>query len=174
MDGYDWTQFHVHMYHRAPLDEASRRFATAGGLESFYIRDAEHPASDGSPRGRDEVVQSGDTYHWSYMHDFAPGGTFLAVDPSRLVHFTFGNMEVAARFRSMAGASEVALHQTGCASEDPDRAWQHVNCHSCWVYSLTNLRSVLAHGADLRDRDHPAWNDSVGIGWTRQTSTEQA
>lgn len=166
MSAYDWSQFHVHMYYLAPLEEVFRRFATAVGLESFYIARAEHQATDGSPRGRDEVVRPGDTYHWSYVHDFAHGGTFLEVQANRLVRFTFGDMTVAVRFRAVEDATEVALHQTGCATEDPERAWQHVNCRSCWVYFLTNLRSVLAGDVDLRDRDHPEWNDSVSIGWT--------
>ena len=165
MGSYDWSQFHVHMYYLAPLEEVFRRFATAAGLESFYIGTAKHTAPDGTPRGPDELAQSGDAYHWQYVHDFGHGGTFLDVEPYRLVRFTFGDMTVAIRFRSVDGATEVDLHQTGCATEDPDRAWQHVNCRSCWVYFLTNLRSVFATGVDVRDRDNPAWNDSVSIGW---------
>ena len=165
MTDYDWSQFHVHMYYLAPIGEVFRRFSTARGLESFYIGTATHKARDGTPRGGDEVVQAGDVYHWTYVHDFAHGGEFLAVDPDRLVRFTFGTMEVEVRFRDVDGATEVALHQTGCATEDPERAWQHVNCRSCWIYFLTNLRSVLATGFDVRDGDHPAWNDSVSIGW---------
>ena len=30
---------------------------------------------------------------------------------------------------------------------------------------MTNLRSVLATGHDVRDHDRPEWNDSVSIGW---------
>ena len=171
MSEYDWSQFNVHMYYLAPIEDVFRRFATASGLESFYIGKAEHRAPDGTVRGPDEVVQAGDTYHWTYLHDFAHGGSFLYVQPERLVRFTFGDVTVDIRFREVEGATEVDLHQTGCATRDPDRAWQHVNCRSCWVYFLTNLRSVLAHGVDLRDRDHPQWNDSVSIGWPASTSS---
>lgn len=170
MSAYDWSEFHVHMYYRAPIEEVFRRFATAEGLESFYIGRAEHKAPDGTPRGRTEMVQSGDTYHWTYLHDFGHGGTIQAVDPNERIRFTFGDPTVEIRFRSVGEATEVDLHQTGCATEDPDRAWQHVNCRSCWVYFLTNLRSVLATGFDVRDHDHPQWNDSVSIGWDPATS----
>ena len=165
MSTYDWSEFHVHMLYLAPLDEVFKRFATAAGLESFYIGEAKHTAPDGTRRERDALVQTGDTYHWTYLHDFAHGGTWLEVVPNRLVRFTFGTMEVAVRFHEVEGATAVDLHQTGCATEDPDRAWQHVNCRSCWIYFFTNLRSVLANGTDLRDRDRPQWNDSVSIGW---------
>ena len=74
-------------------------------------------------------------------------------------------MTVAVALRTVVAATELDLHQTGCAMEDPAPAWEHVNCRSCWVYFLTNLRSVLGTGVDLRDHEHPEWNDSVSIGW---------
>lgn len=171
MSDYDWSQFHVRMYYLAPLDEVFRRFSTAEGLESFFIQRAEHAAADGTPRAADEPVRTGDRYHWTYVHDFDHGGSFEEVEPGRRVRFTFGPMRVDVRFREVKGATaaesatEVDLHQTNCATTDPDRAWQHVNCRSCWVYFMTNLRSVLAGGPDVRDHAHPNWNDSVSIGF---------
>jgi len=47
------------------------------------------------------------TYGWRWPHDFELNGQVLAV--------------------------QVCVHQTGCATEDPDRAWQHLNRRSCWV-----------------------------------------
>lgn len=166
---YDWSQFHVHMVYLAPRNEVFARFATAEGLASFYIGTAEHRAPDGTPRAPDEPVQAGDTYDWRYVHDFGHAGTFLEVIENERLSFTFGTMEVAVSFRDVQGGTAVDLHQTGCATEDPDRAWQHVNCRSCWIYFFTNLRSVLANGTDLRDHGHPAWNDSVSIGWDPST-----
>jgi hypothetical protein len=95
--------------------------------------------SDGSPRAADEQVRTGDRYQWTCVHDFAHSGEFEQV--------------------------ETDLHQTNCATEDPDRAWQHLNCRSCWIYFMTNLKSVLAGGPDIRDHEHPTWNDSVSIGF---------
>ena len=74
-------------------------------------------------------------------------------------------MRVDVRLRDVGGAVEVDLHQTRCATEDPERVRQHLNCRSCWIYFLTNLRSVLAGGPDLRDHEHPNWNDSVSVGF---------
>jgi len=165
MDGYDWTQFHVHMYYLAPLDEVFRRFTTADGLASFYLDHAEHTAPDGTRRADDERFEAGDTYEWTYLHGFAHGGIIEAMEPGRRVRFTFGVATVEIRFREVESATEVDLHQTDCPTEDPARAWMHLNCRSCWVYFLTNLHSVLGTGVDLRNHEHPAWNDSVSIGW---------
>ncbi len=165
MASYDWSQFHVRMYYLAPLERLFPFFSTAAGLEAFFIYKAVHTAKDGAVRASDEQVQTGDSYHWRYVHDFAHGGDFLQVETNRLVRFTFGTMTVDVRFRQVGEATEVDLHQTNCATVDPDRAWQHLNCRSCWIYFMTNLRSVIAGGSDLRDYDHPNWNDSVSIGF---------
>lgn len=165
MSEYDWSQFHVRMYYLAPLADVFARFSTAAGLESFFIYKAEHTGPDGAARGPSDQVSSGDRYAWTYVHDFGHGGEFTRVEPDKHVEFTFGDMRVAVSFCQVEGATEVDLHQTNCATQDPARAWQHVNCRSCWIYFLTNLRSVLAGGPDVRDFEHPAWNDSVGIGF---------
>ncbi|MCA9921321.1 MAG: SRPBCC domain-containing protein [Anaerolineales bacterium] len=165
MQAYDWTQFHVRMYYLAPLEELFRRFSTAAGLESFFIYKAVHVSADGKQRAPDEQVQRGDQYDWTYVHDFGHGGTFEEVVPNQLIRFTFGSMRVDVHFRDLGDATEVDLHQTNCATEDPERAWQHLNCRSCWIYFMTNLRSVLAGGPDVRDYEHPNWNDSVSIGF---------
>jgi len=169
MSSYDWSQFHVHMYYAAPLTEVFRRFSTGAGLASFFIYEARHQSSDGHVRTPDEMVQAGDEYHWTYVHDFGHSGHFIEVVPEQMLSFSFGDMRVAVSFREEGGLTEVDLHQTGCATEDPERAWQHLNCRSCWIYFLTNLRSVIVGGPDLRDFDHPNWNDSVSIGFVPGT-----
>jgi len=165
MADYDWTQFHVHMYYLAPIEDVFARFATSTGLESFYVRSAEFTTTGGVTRLPAEQYQAGDRYHFDYVHSYSHGGEVLAVEADRLIAFTFGVCEVTIRFRELDGATEVDLHQTGCPVEDPDRAWMHVNCRSCWIYFMTNLRSVLAGGPDVRDFDNREWNDSVSIGW---------
>jgi hypothetical protein len=170
MSDYDWSQFYVHMYYLAPLDEVFRRFATSSGMESFYIKSAVVESPEGIVRGPNEVFVTGDSYHFDYVHDFAHSGEIVKVIENALVSFTFGVCTVSIRFREVDGATEVALHQTDCPLEDPERAWMHLNCRSCWIYFMTNLRSVLAGGPDIRDFSNPEWNDSVSIGWDPPTS----
>lgn len=166
-DAYDWTQFTVHMYYRAPRSRVFAAWATSAGLASFFIASARHTAPDGSLRRPDEHAQGGDLYEWQWLHDFALSGRVLACVPEESVSYTFGGeMRIDVTITPYDDEQvQVRVHQTGCATEDPDRAWQHLNCRSCWVYFLTNLKSVLEHGIDLRDRAKPGLNDAVSIGW---------
>lgn len=165
-ESYDWSQFHVQMYYPAPVDDVFNRWATPKGLASFFLEEAVHRSQGGSVRGPEEMAQTGDAYEWSYLHHFKHGGTFTQVVENELLAFTFGSMAVSIRFSEHEGATLVDLHQTGCSTEDPQRAWDHVNCRSCWIYFMTNLRSVLQGSPDLRDRAHPLWNDSISIGFS--------
>ena len=45
--------------------------------------------------------------------------------------------------------------QSNIPTEDTGRVESHLNCRSCWIYYLLNLKSVLEHGTDLRDADRP-------------------
>ena len=167
MDTYDWSQFHLRMYYLAPRADVFRRFATPAGLESFFIHEARHFGPDGTRRESNETIQTGDRYEWTYVHDFGHDGVFERVVEGSEIRFTFGPMTVDIRFRDVPGATEVHLHQTGCATEDPDRAWHHVNCRSCWIYFLTTLKSQLEHGIDLRDRN-PETADAIAVGYNRK------
>jgi len=165
-NAYDWSEFRVHMYYRAPIEAVFAAWATPAGLESFFIGEADHTGPDGGPREPHGVCAAGDRYRWRWLHDFELAGEVVACDPPHRVAYTFGSdMQFEIRLRQREGAVEAALRQTGCATQDPARAWQHLNCRSCWVYFMTNLKSVLEHGTDLRDREQPEWNDSVSIGW---------
>jgi uncharacterized protein YndB with AHSA1/START domain len=166
MDEYDWSEFTVHTIYRASRADVFRAWATPAGLASFFIGAALHTGPDGAPRDPHELAQVGDRYAWDFVHGFRLTGEILAVDPGERVAFTFGgDLRVEVTLRQLDGGVQVRLHQTGCATEDPDRPWQHVNCRSCWIFFMTNLVSVLEHGTDLRDHEHPAWNDAVSIGW---------
>ena len=169
---FDWSQFYVTMYYREERQTLYQRWASAAGLESFFIAEARHQAPDGRLRDPKELVQTGDTYAWNYVHDFKSSGQFTLVQPNEQISFSFGSMHVSIRFRDVRAGTEVRLHQTNCASTDPDRAWQHLNCRSCWIYFFTNLRSVLMTGTDLRDHENPELNDSVSIGWDPSKAEE--
>jgi len=162
---YDWTRFTVHMYCRAPLDRVWSAWSTAAGLESFFIARATHTAADGTERGPKDEAQAGDAYCWDFCQPFQLRGAFRSVERPHRIAFSFGGMETTVSLRDAGDAVDVELHQIGCRTDDPGRVGDHLNCRSCWVFFLTNLKSVLESGTDLRDREHPARTDSVSVFW---------
>jgi uncharacterized protein YndB with AHSA1/START domain len=162
---YDWSAFTVHSYYRAPLEAVWQAWSTAEGLESFFIADARSEPATGPMRAPGEQVHAGDRYRWRFLHGLELVGSFREVDPMQRVAFSFGGMETSVDLQQRGDQVEVRLHQAGCRTDPEGSAGDHLNCRSCWVFFLTNLKSVLEHGTDLRDWEAPGVNDAVSVYW---------
>jgi hypothetical protein len=73
-------------------------------------------------------------------------------------------MNVEIRFTQIDGKTELHLVQTGIPDSADGRVFGHLNCRSCWIFFLTNLKAVLDTGTDLRDTD-PARVSSMEVGF---------
>ena len=164
---YDWTSFSLHMYYQVEPTLVYRAWATAEGLASFFIRTATFLTPDGEPRASDALTAANDRYRWAWHHDFQLEGSILAAEPDRHLQFTFGSpMAVAITLYRVADGTLLKLEQTGIPDATAmQRAHSHLNCRSCWTFFLTNLKSVLEHDIDLREKE-PHRSDCVGIEFT--------
>ena len=95
--------------------------ATPGGLESFYVRDARFTSGDGVVRRPEEQYQPGDRYHFDYVHSYSHGGEVLAVEPGRLVAFTFGPCNVEISFPNCCGSEGYGHRGRSTSDRLPDR-----------------------------------------------------
>lgn len=160
---YNWSEFTVHTYVRRPVNELFSIWATCSGLERFFIKSARLTSPDGRKRGPDDPAQTGDEYHWRFMHEYELTGRIIEVNNNRSITFSFGSMEVNVEVNDVGGLSLVRLWQYNIPFEtEEEKASSHLNCRSCWVFFLTNLKSVLESGHDLRESD-PARSDCVAV-----------
>lgn len=167
-ENYDWGEFSISFFYPVDPSAAYDAWATAAGLESFFIERAEFRDDEGKPRGRSERVQAGDSYQWSWRHDHELSGQILDADPDRLVSFTFGTMACTVTFADAGnGTTLVRLDQRDIADDAAGRVLGHLNCRSCWVFFMTNLTSILLTGTDLRDTD-PDRVSSMEVGYEPQ------
>lgn len=171
-DTYDWTQFDVHIF--LPCDAAAAYdcWATSHGMEGFFTQAFTFTTPGGTPRDPDERAQAGDAYHLAFHHADELTGTVLACEPGREFAFSFGSMRVTVSFEEMEGRTLVRLVQSEIPTDDAGRAHSHLNCRSCWVYYLLNLRSVIEHGIDLRDAGLP--DNPVSIDFLHRWRETQA
>jgi uncharacterized protein YndB with AHSA1/START domain len=151
---YDWTEFSITFYYPVPVDVAYACWATSAGLESFFIDDAAFRDAGGRRRKPDELVTAGDRYHWSWRHDFRVEGEIRSAEEDSFVEFTFGSMLCRVTFEPAAGSTaKVHLRQSAISRDAAGQVMGHLNCRSCWVFFMTNLKSVLLTGTDLRDAE---------------------
>ena len=161
---YDWSRFEIVFYYDQPVDAVFRAWATPSGLESFFIENASFFTGQGRQRSADEQIETGDAYRWRWRQPHALEGTVLEVLPDRLISLTFGSMSVTLRFTTAGDQTEVHLLQTGISDTADGQVFGHLNCRSCWIFFMTNLKCVLSTGVDLRD-ENPSRVSSMEVGF---------
>ena len=161
---YDWSKFEIVFYYDQPRATVFQAWATSSGLQSFFIDHASFESDEGRKRETDEQARPGDAYVWQWRQPHSLEGTVLEVIPDRLLSMTFGSMSVTLRFADAGAQTELHLSQTGISDTADGQVLGHLNCRCCWIFFLTNLKSVLESGRDLRDRD-PARVSSMEVGF---------
>ena len=160
---YDWTNFDVNFYYPAKVGEVFKYWATGQGLKSFFIEEIEIRSANEIINEVDEV-KSGDEYSWTWRHGYSISGQFTEVVTGKLLSFTFGDMLVTLTFKEENSRCLVSLKQTQISNDSSGMVMGHLNCRSCWVFFMTNLKSIILNGSDLRD-DDPDITSSYEVGF---------
>lgn len=160
---YDWTHFTIHIYCNKPVDEVFKMWATPSGLERFFIESAKHLNSEKMVKNQNELAEPGDHYYWKWIHGYKLSGEILEVTDKPSISFTFGDMAVKVDVTDIGDKTLIKLHQYNISDKtEENKVHDHLNCRSCWVFYLTNLKSVLEKGYDLRDTN-PDHSDCIAI-----------
>ncbi|MBD3648819.1 MAG: hypothetical protein HUJ31_15525 [Pseudomonadales bacterium] len=163
---HDWSSFDTFLYYQAKPEDVIRYWQTTSGLEQFFIAGAFTESTDGSSRDPNDVMQGNDQYAWRFIHPFELTGIIQEVT-SDSTAFTFGaGYEVRVAVKASGDGTLLHLHQSGMQDTPDERVAGSLNCRSCWIYFLVNLKSVIEHGVDLRDMN-PETADSVSVGYNR-------
>jgi uncharacterized protein YndB with AHSA1/START domain len=164
LENYDWSHFDINYYFPSPLEKVFSAWSTNRGLKSFFIETIEVTNPEGRKKRDEETYQTGDTYSWKWRHEFGVSGAFTKVIPNQLVEFSFGSMVVSVHFKQLSDSTLLRLVQTNIPTTNLGRATSHMNCRICWTFFLTNLKSILVNGTDLRDPlPHRASSFEVGF-----------
>lgn len=162
--GYDWSLFDVYMDIRASTERVFDMWATSAGMESFFVKTMTYRAPDGTTRAPRERAAPGDVYDLAFHHPFGFSGTVRHVESPQRFVFGFPEiMFVAVELSTVDDFTRVHLHQGDIPTTPEDMVMMHMNCRSCWVYYLLNLKSVLEHGHDLRDPERSLPDNIVGV-----------
>jgi len=156
MTPFDWTRFSLPIHLRSTPEKAFRAWATSRGLESFFRHQVQFTRTDGSPLPPDAFPSKGDQIAWTqYRGEAASFGRVVDIVENQLFIFKFDSdsVLVAITVEEAGDLSKVTLTQSNMP-DTPDGRWQwHVSCRAGWAFFMTNLKSVLEHGTDLRESD---------------------
>jgi hypothetical protein len=118
---------------------------------------AEFTKPDGSHRGKDYQVQKGDTYKWlwhGYGDESNELGKIIDANGKDMLQFSFsGGSTVTVSIYTEGGETIAEVKQSNIAVHDDSKANYHVGCSVGWTFYLTNLKSVIEGGIDLRNKN---------------------
>jgi uncharacterized protein YndB with AHSA1/START domain len=144
--------FHHSIYLNSPIDKVYQAIASANGLKSWFIGNAVFTDVNGNARLPEHPIQLNDTFIWNWLaKDLSITGKVLESDKNKIFSFTFGiSFEVTITLKVSNKRTLLTLTQKYApGAEHNDFA--NINCCVCWGFFLTNLKSVLEHGNDLRE-----------------------
>jgi uncharacterized protein YndB with AHSA1/START domain len=138
------------------VESVYRALATGKGLESWFLRQAAFTTSSGRLRYGEEGIEKGDSYEWLWYgcsDDTVERKRVLEANGRNHLKFTFsGDSVVDIIIKPQQKLTLVELQQHIPESQDPNFELR-IGCDTGWTFYLTNLKSVLEGGLDLRNRD---------------------
>ena len=168
--GRDWHGFTQAIHVRAEPSALWRAVATCDGLERWFLARARAWTKDGREWPRDRVLEAGARMRMTWTVAGTPDARGVAVPAESSEDNDVESVEPPLRIRTgwysgkgwielrivphaHAGMTTVELEQRMHPTSDFKALESaYVGCREGWAFFLTNLKSVLEHGIDLRDR----------------------
>lgn len=155
MEDFNWTTFTKKIAVAAPLSELYDAWTVPEKIESWFLSKAEYQTPNGEAVARNQHVQDGDTYWWSwYLYDITEKGKITKANGTDELQFTFaGECPVDIKLTPVKDNVVVELTQRNIPTDDQSKRGIRLGCDSGWSFFLVNLKSIYEGGIDLRNKD---------------------
>lgn len=156
MSTYNWKRFTKRITIHSTTQSIYNAWTTQHGLESWFLRLAEFKTPDGSLRKRNEPIQQGDRYKWSwfgYDDSMAEENEILSSNGVNELKFSFsGGCIVKVSIKEEEGQTICELEQTMPMDDEGEQRHFFIECGKGWTFYMTNLKSIQEGGIDLRNK----------------------
>jgi uncharacterized protein YndB with AHSA1/START domain len=157
MSDYNWKQFIKRIPIKAPPKAIYDAWATQQGLESWFLRLALFTKADGTIRSKNSQIETGDSYKWlwyGYDDMVAEEQKILAANGWDQLQFGFsGGCIVTVSIKQEEGETICELQQDMPMENEKEQQYFYIECGKGWTFYLTNLKSILEGGLDLRNKN---------------------
>ena len=154
MENHDWTRFETRISINASLEKIFNSWTTQENLEQWFLSKAVFKTDKDLPRPRASQIMSGDSYTfmWHGSED-VDEGKILENNTIDFLRLTFLGCEVSVEVQTEKGAHILELTQYNIPLDETSTMHYFVGCTRGWTFYLTNLKSVLEGGLDLRNKN---------------------
>jgi uncharacterized protein YndB with AHSA1/START domain len=155
--GYNWKQFTKRITIKAPAKAIYDAWATQQGLESWFLRLAQFTKKDGTLRSKSNHVETGDKYKWfwfGYEDSVSEAREILSTNGWDKLQFSFsGGCIVTVSIKQENGENICELLQEMPMDDISEQQYFFIECGKGWTFYMTNLKSFLEGGIDLRNKN---------------------
>jgi len=158
---YNWASFKKRIDIDAPIERVYQMWATRNGMEKWFLRQCAYHGLDGALLTGDALVSEGDGFDWlwhGWPDNEAHKGKILSANGNDSLSFTFGHqaapdMVCAVRIYTEQNTTICELVQNNIPVDDKNKSAYHLGCSLGWAFYMTNLKSILEGGIDLRNKN---------------------
>ena len=153
----DFSQFKLRVNIRTSIENAYRAWATPSGLESWFLGRAVFTDAAGAVRPGDALLQENDEY--AFYFAAKPDkplitGKVLKTNGKDLFSFTFSKgCPVTISIYTEQNETIVQLIESNLPTDEETIRKHYISDSKGWIFYLTNLKSVMEGGLDLRNRN---------------------
>lgn len=149
---FNWNKFTHAIYLNAPVEKVFDFVTTSSGICRWFIGKAKYYYKDMNIRLGDEHAQKGDSFLWTWLNkDLELKGIVTDYSRNKTFGFTFSPLYIVTIKLSSQGSKTLLTltheYQESAVRDD----FNYINCCTCWVFFLTNLKSVVENEIDLRE-----------------------
>jgi hypothetical protein len=151
---------HKKDHHRRGSEGNFQCLVNATGSRKLVL--AEFKNDGGELRRKDENVQKGDHYKWlwfGYSDAIAEEKEILFTNDKDELEFSFsGGCIVRVSIKQENGEAICELQQTMPMDDETEQRYFFIECGKGWSFYMTNLKSILEGGIDLRNKNEEIQN----------------
>ena len=153
-ENFNMHRFTHAIYLNSPAGKVYEYAATPSGLTKWFIGKAKYFYKDNNIRLGNEFAEKGDSFLWTWLNkDLELKGIVTESVKDKIFQFTFSPLYIVTiMLLSEGNKTKLTLSQEYQESADRND-FNYINCCACWVFFLTNLKSVIENNIDLREKD---------------------
>lgn len=158
----DFSQFKLRVSVKTSVENAYRAWASPAGLQSWFVGIMQFTTPDGHTRTGEDMVQAGDEYtcyNRNSPTSLLVKGKILKANGRDLFCFTFSKeCPVTITIFTEHGETIVELIESNLPTDEETMRRHYFGDSKGWIFFLTNLKSVLEGGLDLRNKNSDITN----------------
>lgn len=157
-----FSEFKLRVNINTGIETAYRAWATPSGLESWFLRKALFRDEQENIRPAGSFIRENDQYTmlWhGHPDEVAEKGKVLKANGKNIFSFTFSlGCPVTISIYTEQDQTIVELLESNLPTDEETISKYYTGDSKGWIFYLTNLKSVLEGGLDLRNKNEALTN----------------